>query len=496
MKKVIFGAIIGLLAVASTASATALTQKQIDSLLGLLRSFGADATMVAKVESALTEKPTTPATDVWCHTFNRNLKIGDRSSDVTSLHIALQKSSFSMNAHELAGHNSDYGDFGESTASAVTAFQEKYRSEILTPSGLSHGTGYVGKSTRAKLNMLYGCTRPPVGSKTIDVKTPSTFTLTPDMSARVVNHRDMTITLKQIVQTKIVCITAPCVSPLHALVSIDVPGGCGPNADPRCLGAPSFHQDYNLRKGETVDVMGLPIELSEISESKATIKIGKGNSTANQPPVIKGVKGPTQLGIGEAGTWTIEAYDPERASLRYSVTWGDENNYVSPSSPSGREGATNAQTTTLTHSYTRVGSYTVQMTVSDNAGQEAKSSMTVQVGEKADNGSLYLRPDALNLKVGDTQGIAAYFQPPMPPCPVGRACIQVMPASYRVDARFVIDDTRVADLSFAIPMCIQSEIADNYCGTQVSVSAKAVGSAKITATWNGLSASMSVNVTQ
>ncbi|MEK9134990.1 MAG: hypothetical protein AAB451_01695 [Patescibacteria group bacterium] len=43
------------------------------------------------------------------------------------------------------------------TASEVVDFQLKYKSEILTPFGLKNGTGFVGKSTRAKLNKLYGC---------------------------------------------------------------------------------------------------------------------------------------------------------------------------------------------------------------------------------------------------------------------------------------------------------------------------------------------------
>ncbi len=40
---------------------------------------------------------------------------------------------------------------------AVVGFEEKYKSEILTPSGLKNGTGFVGPATRKKLNQLYGC---------------------------------------------------------------------------------------------------------------------------------------------------------------------------------------------------------------------------------------------------------------------------------------------------------------------------------------------------
>ncbi|MEK7630879.1 MAG: PKD domain-containing protein [Patescibacteria group bacterium] len=428
--------------------------------------------------------------NVWCYSFEQNLRIGDKNNATMELKEVLRREGIYTRRDASA-------DFDETLAASVTAFQEKYRDDILRPVGLSNGTGYVGKGTRAKLNALYGCTRPPVTGQNIDVKTPAVFTITPNTTARVVNYQNMTITLKHISLTKIVCITTPCISPIFAQIEVATPGGCGIDADPRCLGAPSFRQEYTMARGQTIDVMGLPITLSEISESKATFKIGKEDSTTNQPPVIKSVKGPTQLSVGEVGGWIIEAYDPERASLRYSVMWGDENNYASPSDISGREGgATNAQTTTFTHSYARAGAYTIRFVVSDNAGQEAKSSMTIQVGEKIANGSLYFRPDSMNLRVGQTQGVAAYFQPAMPSCPTGMACAQVMPASYRVDARFSVENSSIIGFQYAMPGCMAPESVYSYCGTYVIAEGKQVGSTKILASWNGFTATMPVSVSQ
>lgn len=97
----------------------------------------------------------------WCHTFNTNLRVGDRTcagdSDIeaASLEVALVKEGL------MDAHNGDCVEFDEQMASTVVEFQEKYASEILKPSGLKRGTGYVGPSTRAKLNKLYGCGKTP-----------------------------------------------------------------------------------------------------------------------------------------------------------------------------------------------------------------------------------------------------------------------------------------------------------------------------------------------
>ncbi len=93
--------------------------------------------------------PTTSSTTgevlgVEIYKFNNNLGFGLRNNDVLELQKRLKS--------EGLFTASTTGYFGTSTKDAVIKYQEKYASEILTPLGLTKGTGFVGQYTRAKLN--------------------------------------------------------------------------------------------------------------------------------------------------------------------------------------------------------------------------------------------------------------------------------------------------------------------------------------------------------
>lgn len=79
--------------------------------------------------------------------FTKNLNKGDTGNDVKVLQEIL------IIEGCLAPGNA-IGIYGPKTFAAVKKFQEKYKSQILTPVGLSQGTGLFYNSTRAFINNL------------------------------------------------------------------------------------------------------------------------------------------------------------------------------------------------------------------------------------------------------------------------------------------------------------------------------------------------------
>lgn len=134
----------------------AMTIAEIQALIAQLQQ------QIAQLQQQLSQLQVQGEQKTWCYDFNRNLKYGEGGSDVSALQTALEKEGFYKRT--ISGY------FDEYTASAVVAFQEKYKEDILSPWGLEHGTGYVGSTTRGKLNKIYGCgavvsPQPPVSGK-------------------------------------------------------------------------------------------------------------------------------------------------------------------------------------------------------------------------------------------------------------------------------------------------------------------------------------------
>ncbi|MEI6057451.1 MAG: peptidoglycan-binding protein [bacterium] len=140
-----------------------------------------------------------------------------------------------------------------------------------------------------------------------------------------------------------------------------------------------------------------------------------------QTPIISGGTFPTTLSVGQNGTWSVNASDPQNGSLSYSVDWGDTSScpvgYTCASAPTRMS----IQTSTFTHSYSAAGTYTVTFTVRNSAGLSAQTSATVTVG------SVVVTPPC---PVGYICSVVGGVQPV---CPSGYTCTPVTvncPAGY------------------------------------------------------------------
>lgn len=109
----------------------------------------------APVSPIASSTPKTSTTGDVSFVFLKNLKQGDTSADVVMLQIILNRDSETQITKTGAGSpGNETNYFGALTKAAVVKFQNKHAAEILTPNGLTSGTGFVGLSTRVVLNTL------------------------------------------------------------------------------------------------------------------------------------------------------------------------------------------------------------------------------------------------------------------------------------------------------------------------------------------------------
>jgi hypothetical protein len=129
-------------------------QASINSLLTTLAGLQA--------QLALLQGTPTGTTGCTITSFDRNLSQGSSGADVKCLQIILNSATDTKVATTGVGSpGSETTYFGALTKAAVIKFQEKYAADVLTPLGLTTGTGYVGVKSRVKLNTLIGVTPPP-----------------------------------------------------------------------------------------------------------------------------------------------------------------------------------------------------------------------------------------------------------------------------------------------------------------------------------------------
>ncbi len=100
---------------------------------------------------------------------------------------------------------------------------------------------------------------------------------------------------------------------------------------------------------------------------------------SNGSPTITSVNGPTNLAVGNSGTWTAMLNTMNNPYLTLSVNWGDQNVYGGAAANQQIYNVAQ-QTNTLTHTYYTTGTYTITFIVSNGMGQQNSFTTTVVVG--------------------------------------------------------------------------------------------------------------------
>jgi hypothetical protein len=110
-------------------------------------------------------------------TLTRTLRIGDAGEEVRLLQQLLNADKRTAVATTGPGSaGSETLRFGELTRQAVIRFQELHRTEVLSPAGLTRGTGIVGPLT---LKKLQSSSQSSASTKVSDGNAPVLFTVSP-----------------------------------------------------------------------------------------------------------------------------------------------------------------------------------------------------------------------------------------------------------------------------------------------------------------------------
>jgi len=370
----------------STPTAGATTVAEIQALIQQLLQ------QIAQLRKQLVETQGTPVS--WCHDFNSNLRIGNSGLEITALQTALEKEGFLTEVS---------GDFDEKTASAVVGFQEKYKEKILTPLGLKYGTGFVGKATRTKLNLLYGCaivtppltpiTPTPIPTPTTPISPPTTPTayikvISPNggenltfgtpyqikWSQTGLENNKVDILLKtydknyspfgtQYLIAGTVSASQRAYSWIPSQQTLDDYFG---------IVVPRYYYKIIIRTIET------PVPTTEIrDESDNYFSIVSVTQPINSSPSSPTIYGPTSVVINANNLFSAVSTDPDGNDITYTFDWGD-----------GTKDSKNfgsGYLYSVYHSWSISGIYTIKVTADDNKGGTASNTYVVKVSQSVNN---------------------------------------------------------------------------------------------------------------
>lgn len=369
MKKAIVLAVAFLIIVPNFVSAASVAdlQAQINALLAQIQQLQTQLAQQTSYSGG------SNASNTWCHTFNTDLGIGSSGTEITDLVTALVTNG--------VGGKINGSVYDEGVASYVSAFQQKYKSEILIPAGLSNGTGYLGARTRAKLNKLYGCGNTVATQATANVTQTTTQTVAQTTSGLSittssslpngkVSTASNTYNYRAILNVLPSNISTTQLS--WSVVSGSLPSGLYLTASDYgeiITGAPTTAGTYNFTLSASApSVSGLNPNYA----SKQFSLTVEAAPTTNSSPTSPVISGPTSVVAGTSNLYTAVSTDPNNDSITYTFDWGDGTYKDNKNFGSGYGYS-------VYHVWKNNGIYPITVTASDDKGGISTNTIYVKV---------------------------------------------------------------------------------------------------------------------
>jgi hypothetical protein len=121
-----------------------LSATQIQSILDVLSSFNADASVIANVKSSLGGATTGSVTSAAVAVFKTNLTVGSLGSEVKALQAYLNAHGYPIATSGVGSAGNETTKFGAATKAALIKYQQA--------KGITPAAGYFGAKTRAAIN--------------------------------------------------------------------------------------------------------------------------------------------------------------------------------------------------------------------------------------------------------------------------------------------------------------------------------------------------------
>lgn len=112
------------------------------------------------------------------------------------------------------------------------------------------------------------------------------YTLNVGQEVTLSSYNGTTLSLKSIEVSDAQSEIYPPQTRYLATLNVHIDGGCGTNADPRCLGMPAFDQDFTIYQGQTITAFGMKLQATTITSGALTFVVSNASEGTYKAPLI------------------------------------------------------------------------------------------------------------------------------------------------------------------------------------------------------------------